>query len=84
MATATLTAKGQIIIPIEIRNRYELHAGTQIEIVDEAGVLRLLVRRRVAQSVPSDGYGMVKIARTVSGGKPKRLSEFDAASLLRK
>ena len=81
MVTATLTAKGQIVIPAEIRSRYELTAGTQLEFVDEGGVIRLLVRRRVLASDPAAGYGLIKAAGT---GKPRHLSEFDAATTLQR
>jgi AbrB family looped-hinge helix DNA binding protein len=83
MAAATLTEKGQIVIPADIRARYELTPGTQVEFVDEGGVIRLLVRRRVAPSDPQAGYGMIKIAPSKTGGTPRRLSEFDPASLLK-
>jgi len=79
MAAATLTEKGQIVIPAEIRARYGLTPGTQVEFVDEAGTLRLVVRRRVTPSDPARGYGMVKVPST---GRPRRLSVFDAAGLL--
>lgn len=79
MAAATLTAKGQIVIPAEIRARYGLTPGTQVEFVDEAGILRLVVRRRVTTSDPARGYGMVKVPST---GRPRRLSGFDVADLL--
>lgn len=82
MAVATLTAKGQIVIPADIRARHELTPGTQVEFVDEGGVIRLLVRRRVEASVPGEGYGMIRIERRVAGAAPRRLSEFDAAALL--
>jgi AbrB family looped-hinge helix DNA binding protein len=78
MAAATLTEKGQIVIPAEIRARYGLTPGTQVEFVDDDGGIRLVVRRRVSPSEPEQGYGMVKLA---SRGRPRRLSEFDAASL---
>ena len=52
MPTATLTEKGQVVIPAEIRARHGLTAGTQFEFVDDDGVIRLLVRRRVAPSDP--------------------------------
>lgn len=81
MALATLTEKGQIVIPAEIRARYELTPGTQLEFVDEGGVIRLLVRRRVTQSDPASGYGMVKVP---SAGKARRLADFDPASMLAK
>ena len=60
MSAATLTEKGQIVIPAEIRARYELTPGTQLEFVDEGGVIRLVIRRRVAVSDPAAGFGMVK------------------------
>lgn len=81
MAAATLTAKGQVVIPAEIRSKYGLTPGTQVEFVDDAGTIRLVVRRRVAPSDPERGYGLVKVK---SKGKPRRLSEFDPAALLKK
>jgi len=64
MSAATLTEKGQIVIPADIRARYELTPGTQVEFVDEGGVIRLLVRRRVPVSDPVAGFGLVKVKRT--------------------
>lgn len=80
MPAATLTGKGQIVIPAEIRARHGLTPGTQVEFVDEGGTIRLVVRRRVTPSDPAAGYGLVKLKPK---GKPRRLAEFDAASLLK-
>jgi len=82
MPVATLTEKGQIVIPAEIRARYELTPGTQVEFVDEGGTIRLLVRRRIAPSDPAAGYGLVKVKPSRS--RPRRLSEFDAAATLKR
>lgn len=82
MPAATLTEKGQVVIPAEIRARYELTPGTQVEFVDEGGTIRLLVRRRVTPSDPAAGYGLIKVKPVAKGSPPRRLSEFDAASLL--
>ena len=84
MPTATLTAKGQVVIPAEIRARYQLTPGTQVEFVDDDGMIRLVVRRRVAPSDPAAGYGMVRIAPRALGEPPRRLAEFDPAMLLRR
>jgi AbrB family looped-hinge helix DNA binding protein len=81
MPAATLTNKGQIVIPAEIRARYELTPGTQLELVDDDGTLRLVVRRRVPQTDPRAGYGMIKI-RPAKGSR--RLSDFDPARLVKK
>lgn len=83
MSAATLTAKGQIVIPADIRARYELTPGTQVEFVDEGGVIRLLVRRRVAPTSPEAGYGLIKVPAG-SKAAPRRLSTFDPASLVKR
>lgn len=84
MPAATLTEKGQVVIPAEIRARYDLTPGTQVEFVDEGGTIRLHVRRRVRPSDPAAGFGMVKVKPRPRGVKPRRLSEFDAADLLKR
>lgn len=79
MATATLTQKGQIVIPAEIRARWGLTPGTQVELIDEGDALRLVIRRRVTRSDPASGFGMIKVK---SKGQPRRLLDFDAATLV--
>jgi AbrB family looped-hinge helix DNA binding protein len=84
MSAATLTAKGQIVIPASIRARYELTPGTKVEFVDEGGVIRLLVRRPTDASDPAAGYGMIKVKPSAAGQAPRRLSQFDPGLSLRK
>jgi AbrB family looped-hinge helix DNA binding protein len=84
MPTATLTENGQIAIPAEIRARYRLTPGTQVEFVDEGGAIRLVVRRRVAPSDPASGYGIIKVKPRAPGSSPRRLSDFDAAEVAAK
>ncbi len=83
MSAATLTAKGRIVIPADIRARYGLTPGTQVEFIDEGGVIRLLVRRRVAVSDPIAGFGLVKV-KPARAGIRRRLSEFDSADRLKR
>lgn len=78
---ATLTAKGQVVIPIEIRQRFGLVPGTQVEFVDDGDGIRLMVKRKVTPSSVDAGFGMVKLAPK---GVPRRLADFDAASILRR
>jgi AbrB family looped-hinge helix DNA binding protein len=78
---ATLTDKGQVVIPAEIRVRYELTPGTQVEFVDDGGAIRLVIRRKVAPSDPKAGFGMVKATRK-SGGASASLLDFDPASMV--
>ncbi len=83
MAAAKLSEKGQIVIPLEIRERYELTAGTQVEFVDEGGAIRLVIRRRVTPTIPEAGFGLVR-ANPSRKGTGRKLSDFDAASLVRR
>lgn len=82
MPAATLTEKGQVVIPAEIRARYELTPGTQIEFVDDGGSIRLLVRRKIAPSDPAAGYGMLRVEPRPPGSPRRLLSQFDPASTL--
>ena len=36
MATATLTSKGQVTIPLDVRQRLKLAAGARVEFVEDA------------------------------------------------
>lgn len=80
MPTATLTEKGQVVIPADIRARHGLTPGTQVEFVDDGGVIRLIVRRKVTPTDPAAGYGLVKVRPAPKGTAPRRLSDFDAAA----
>lgn len=82
MPAVTLTEKGQIVIPADIRARYDLTPGTQVEFIDEGGAIRLVVRRRVVPSDPAAGYGLIKVKRPKTTGSPRKLSDFDPASLV--
>ena len=62
MAATTLDRNGRVVILAEIRARHGLTPGTKLELVDEGGVLRLIVRR-VERSDPEVGYGMIKVRR---------------------
>ena len=83
MSAATLTAKGQIVIPAEIRARYGLTPGTQVEFEDDAGVIRLVVRRHAKASDPAAGFGLIRIEPATPKGTSRRLSDFDPASMLK-
>ena len=80
MPAATLTEKGQAVIPAEIRARYGLTPGTQVKFVDEGSAIGLVVRRRVTLTDPAAGYGLVKLQ---SKGKARGLADFDPANLVK-
>ena len=76
MQTTTMTSKGQVTIPKEVRLKLGLRQGTQIAFVVEGdhAVLRSALPQRAA---PKSGFGMVKV------NGPDLPPDFDVASLLK-
>ena len=57
MPTATLTSKGQITIPVSVRNRLDLRPGDQVDFWEDGGsTLRITPRKRSID----DLFGMVR------------------------
>jgi AbrB family looped-hinge helix DNA binding protein len=55
--TLTISEKGWVVIPAELRKKYNLTPGTQVVIVDYGGVLAIVP----AMDDPiQQGYGMLK------------------------
>ena len=40
--TVTVSVKGCIVIPAELRRKHNLHPGTEVQVVDYGGVLALV------------------------------------------
>ena len=76
---ATLTEKGQVVIPAGIRRRYGLTPGTKVQFVDDGDGIRLVIKRPIAASTVEEGFGMFRLDES---GERRRLSDFDPASLL--
>ena len=69
MATAFLTSKGQLTVPISIRKKLGVHAGDQVLFVErEDG--EIVVRAKKGNIM--DFYGMFK-----SSGQPASVEEMD-------
>jgi AbrB family looped-hinge helix DNA binding protein len=79
MDTVSVSSKGQIVLPAALRRRLGMGAGARIEVLEEADGLKLRVVRAVGTSELTTLAGLVK-AR--SRGAPRRLEDFDPASLL--
>jgi AbrB family looped-hinge helix DNA binding protein len=80
MTTMTVSSKGQVVLPTSIRKRLGLVAGSQLQVFDEPDGIRLVVARPVKMTSIAACAGMVVAPRL---GKPRRLSEFDAAATLK-
>jgi AbrB family looped-hinge helix DNA binding protein len=79
MPTLLVSSKGQIVLPAALRRRLGMGAGARIEVVEESDGLKLRVVRPVAAGDVSAMAGMVKAPRR---GVPRRLEDFDPASIL--
>lgn len=42
MATVKTLAKGQIVIPVEIRKKYRIEPGTELQIMEYGGIVYLI------------------------------------------
>lgn len=81
MSTLLVSSKGQIVLPAELRRRLGMGAGARVEVLEESDGLKLRVVRSVATADVSQMAGLVKApTRNV----PRRLAEFDPASLLKR
>jgi len=76
MEPTTVTSKGQVTIPKEIRQRLGIRKGTKVAFHLEGGQVEI---RLIAQPVPpsASGFGMLKSPRV---SVP---ADFDPASLLK-
>lgn len=79
MSSLTVSSKGQIVLPAAMRRRLGMGAGARIAVVEEADGLRLSVVRPV---VKADLAGLAGMVKAPTRGLPRRLQDFDAASLL--
>ncbi len=57
MTITTVSAKGWVVIPKEIRDRYGFYPGRKVRIVDGEGILYLLP---VPEDPIASAYGMLK------------------------
>jgi antitoxin PrlF len=79
MSTILVSSKGQIVLPAALRRRLGMGAGARIEVLEEADGLKLRVVRSVASANVNGMAGMVKAP---ARGVPRRLEDFDPASVL--
>ena len=63
MTMATVSPKGWVVIPADLRKKYDLHPGDQVMLVDYGGVLAIIP----ALSKPvADSVGLLKGGRSLT------------------
>jgi antitoxin PrlF len=80
MTAVTLSSKGQLVLPVETRQRFGLTAGSRLDLVEEPDGIRLVVESPAPLATVDSGFGMLKAK---SRGQPRRLDEFDPAGMLK-
>ncbi len=80
MSTLLVSSKGQIVLPAALRRRLGMGAGARIEVLEESDGLKLRVVRSVAAA--ADLNAMAGMVKAPARGVPRRLEDFDPASLL--
>ena len=63
MPTVTVSSKGWVVIPADYRRRYQVHPGSQVEIVDYGGGMSLVP---VLARPLSDARGLLKGRRPLT------------------
>lgn len=79
MSTLLVSSKGQIVLPAALRRRFGMGAGARLEVLEEPDGLKLRVIRSVATA---DLTGLAGMVKAPACGVPRRLEDFDPASLL--
>jgi AbrB family looped-hinge helix DNA binding protein len=81
MTTLLMSSKGQLVLPAALRRKLGMGAGSRIEVVEESDGIKLRVLRPVQTTDLTRMAGMIKAP---SRGTPRRLEDFDAATLLKR
>lgn len=76
MATVTVSAKGWVVIPAEYRRKYNVHPGSEVEVVDFGGGMSLvpLLQHpvREAQGLLKRGKGLTRALLSERAAERKR------------
>jgi antitoxin PrlF len=73
MSTLTVSSKGQIALPADLRRKFGLVAGARCEVLEEGDGLRLRVIRSVTKVDVQELAGVLKLP---ARGIPRRLQLF--------
>ncbi len=78
MSAVLVCAKDQVVLPAALRRRQGLNPGARLEVTEAADGRRRRLQRSVPTAAASELAGMVTAPPR---GRPRRLSDFDAAAL---
>ena len=69
---ATVSEKGWVVIPADLRKKYNLHPGAEVAVVDYGGVLALVpaMAKPIRQAAGSCGHAWSRRRRMVAPKAP--------------
>lgn len=79
MYRVTVSEKGQVVIPANIRKLLEITPGCQLDFSLEGSTIKVEVKRKVTPSTVDEGFGM--LACKVMD--KRSLADFDVAAAMR-
>ncbi len=80
MTILTVSSKGQIVLPVKIRKRFGLKAGSQLEIVEsEQG---LILKLNASVTPVRDVAACAGLIKVKSSGQKRSLDDFNAADMV--
>ena len=79
MLTVTVSHKGQVVIPADIRRKLGITTGSQLDFHLEGNVIHAEVKRQLPPTQAEDGFGMLVCKKP---GK-RSLADFDVAQAMR-
>ena len=79
MQTVTISDKGQVVIPVEIRRLLGITPGCQLDFSLEGNAIHAEVKRQIVKTNAEDGFGMLVCKKPGN----RRLADFDVALAMR-
>lgn len=79
MLTVTVSHKGQVVIPADIRRKLGIAPGCQLDFRLEGNVIHAKVKRQLAPTQAEDGFGMLVCKKPGT----RSLADFDVARAMR-
>ncbi|HLF96788.1 MAG TPA: AbrB/MazE/SpoVT family DNA-binding domain-containing protein [Methylococcaceae bacterium] len=79
MSIVTVSDKGQVVIPADIRRRLGIAPGCQLDFTLEGNGIRVELKRPIRPTRPDEGFGMLVCKKPGE----RCLSDFDVAAAMR-
>jgi antitoxin PrlF len=78
MSSVTVSNKGQVVIPADIRKQLGIAPGSLVDVAAVNGKIEIELRHKLDSSSHDSGFGMLKYA-----GPKRNLADFDVAATMR-